>query len=330
MLLFDYGGQWSSRRIQTDKSSLVLSFKKEHFSPNCIFLTRRAAIASLRTMRRIFLLGALLLALSGQARAADRFFVTSDGVRLHYIEQGQGRTLVLVPGWTMPAWIFSAQIQALSRFYRVVAFDPRSQGDSDVPAGGYEPFRRGRDIAELLAQVGDRAVLLGWSLGVLDVLSYIHQFGDSHIAGLVLVDNSVGEEPAPHARPAPPRRRTPRVASREAAMRAFVQSMFRVRQPAAYIESLTEATLHTPAYAARALLAYDVPRSYWKEAVYDTAKPVLYLVTPRLAGQAGNLAAHHPDAESVVLQGVGHAMFVDDPGRFDGLVLDFLRRRVWR
>jgi microsomal epoxide hydrolase len=282
-------------------------------------------------MRRIALVAALLIGLFGPARAADRFFVTSDGVRLHYTDQGQGRTVVLVPGWTMPAWIFDRQIADLSHFYRVIAFDPRGQGDSDAPPSGYEPFRRGRDIAELLTQVNDRApVLLGWSLGVLDVLAYVHQFGDARISGLVLVDNSVGEAPAPTARPAPPRRRRVRPASREAAMRAFVSSMFRVKQPPDYIDQLTEATLHTPATAAAALLAYPVPRSFWKEAVYATAKPVLYLVRPQFAGQAANLAAHHPDAETVVLQGVGHAMFVDDPGRFDSLVLDFLRHRVWR
>jgi microsomal epoxide hydrolase len=105
--------------------------------------------------------------------------------------------------------------------------------------------------------------------------------------------------------------------------------MFRTPQPPDFIDRLTEATLHTPPRAAAALLAYPVPRSFWKAAIYSTEKPILYLVTPRFEGQAGNLAAHHPGAESVVLRGVGHAMFVDDPGRFDGLVLDFVRRRMW-
>ncbi len=265
------------------------------------------------------------------AWAADRSFVTSDGVRLHYTDQGKGHTIILVPGWRMPGWIFAAQIEAFSRSFRVIAFDPRSQGESEVAPAGYEPFRRGQDIAELLRQVGDPAPLvLGWSLGVLDVLAYVHQFGDQHIAGLVLVDNSVGEEPAPPP-PAPPRRgrlaRRPR--SHTIAMRAFVLSMFKTPQPPAFIDRLTEATLHTPPRAAAALLAYPVPRSFWKEAIYSTYKPVLYLVTPRLEGQAGNLAAHHPGAESVVLQGVGHAMFVDDPARFDGLMMDFVRRRLW-
>ena len=46
--------------------------------------------------------------------------------------------------------------------------------------------------------LGPRPVLLvGWSLGVLDALAYVHTHGDAALAGLVLVDNSVGEEPAP-------------------------------------------------------------------------------------------------------------------------------------
>ena len=86
----------------------------------------------------------VLLCLAGlPARAADRWLTTSDGVRLHYIEQGPGvfqpgfldaggRTIVLIPGWTMPAWIFQAQIADFARSWHVVALDPRGQGESDV------------------------------------------------------------------------------------------------------------------------------------------------------------------------------------------------------
>ena len=42
-------------------------------------------------------------------------------------------TLVLVPGWTMPAWIWMPQILAFSQRYHVVAFDPRGQGNSAAP-----------------------------------------------------------------------------------------------------------------------------------------------------------------------------------------------------
>jgi non-heme chloroperoxidase len=262
--------------------------------------------------------------------AQDRFFLSSDHVQLHYIEAGTGQTIVFVPGWTMPAWIFDKQITEFSRHYHVVAFDPRGQGDSTITPSGYEPGRRGQDIADLLAQLGPEPVLLvGWSLGVLDTLAYLHSHGDAQVAGLVLIDNSVGEEPPPS--PSPPtliHHHGPPL-SRAATMRNFVDGMFRQPQTPAYLAKLTATALRTPPEAARDLLSYPEPRSYWKEAVYSTAKPVLYIVRPRLAGQAANLAAHHPGAESVVLQGVGHALFVDDAPRFDGLVQDFIHRRIW-
>lgn len=260
----------------------------------------------------------------------DGFFLTSDGVRLHYLEAGPtgAHTIILVPGWTMPAWIFGPQIAAFAQHYHVIAFDPRGQGLSDVPAHGYTPERRGQDIAELIARQRPPVLLVGWSLGVLDSLAYVHMHGDAALAGLVLIDNSVGEAPAPVYRPTPrPRHRRP--VPHDAAMAAFVRAMFREPEPAAYLDRLTDATLRTPEWAARALLSYPVPRSYWREAVYSTAKPVLYVVRPGLAAQAENLQRGRPNTETAVFTDAGHALFVDDPGRFDALMLNFIRRKVW-
>ena len=112
---------------------------------------------------------AVWLASGGAGQTADHLqFTTSDGVRLSYLEAGRehGRTVVFVPGWTMPAWIFEAQIEALDDRYHVVALDPRGQGESEVPAFGYAAERRGRDVAELIAaacseEVGHRVVVVG-------------------------------------------------------------------------------------------------------------------------------------------------------------------------
>ncbi len=285
-------------------------------------------------MRKFIASAALAISLSLAQRASaaqDRWFVTTDGIRLHYEEAGRGRTIVFVPGWTMPAWIWEAQINDLSRFYHVVAFDPRSQGESDIAPGGHDQDRRGQDIAELITQLGPQPVILvGWSLGVLDTLAYVHNEGDRHIAGLVLVDNSVGEDPppSPAPRPGPERRRSRRV-DRDESMRNFVRGMFNHPQPESYVEKLVETCLRTPPYAAAALLSYPVPRSYWRDAIYSTEKPVLYIVRPRLAGQAANLAAHHAATDSLVWDDVGHAMFVDAPQRFDAAVYNFIKRRIW-
>ena len=230
---------------------------------------------------------ALALSLAVPARAADFSFTTSDGVRLHLIEAGPPRapTIVFVPGWTMPAWIFQAQIAAFSRAYHVVALDPRGQGESEIPAEGYTASRRGQDIGDLIAALGGRPVLLvAWSLGVLDSLAYVQQAGAARLAGLVLIDNSVGEDPPPKPS-ALPLRRGPRL-EREVRMRRFVQGMFRSAPGEAYLARLTNTALRTPPDVAARLASYGMPRSYWRDAVYSVRKPVLYVVRPRFAGQA--------------------------------------------
>ncbi len=282
-------------------------------------------------MRTSLRLLALLLLASAPVRAADLAFSTSDGVRLHVIDEGPhtGHTLVFVPGWTMPAWIFQAQIAAFSRAgYHVVALDPRGQGDSEIAPTGYDHNRRGRDIGELVERLGREPVLLvGWSLGVLDSLAYVQQSGDARLAGLVLIDNSIGEDPPPTPSFAP-RSRAPRL-EREEQMRRFVSGMFRVNPGTTYLDRLTETALRTPAEAAAQLGNYPVPRTYWKEAVYSVRKPVLYVVRPKFAAQAGNLAAKHPVAETYLFTDAGHALFVDEPERFDTVLQGFIRRRVW-
>jgi non-heme chloroperoxidase len=310
---------------------------------------RRVVAGLLTGMRRNILLlasrliGLLMLALPAVPSVAqptalpgsvtDHFFQSSDGVRLHYLEAGPpaAHTLVFVPGWTMPAWIWMPQILAFSTRYHVVAFDPRGQGDSAIPESGYEPERRGRDVAELIAHLAvPKVVVVGWSLGVLDTLAAIHVAGDRRLAGLVLVDNSVGEEPPPpppQYRPAPRRRGPP--PSHAAVMGRFVRAMFYHPQPPAYLDRLTQAALRTPEFASRLLLAYPVPRSYWREAVYATKVPLLYVVRPRWVAQGENLVRNRPDTEMDIFNDAGHALFVDEPARFDSVTERFLERFVW-
>ena len=224
----------------------------------------------------------------------------------------------------MPAWIWERHIQAFAPSHHVIAFDPRGQGDSAIPRGGYEPGRRGQDIAELIDRLGTRpVVVVAWSLGVLDTLAYVRKSGDGRIAGLVLVDNSVGEDPPPT--PASPRHGPGRPTPRD----VFVRGMFQTPQDAGFIRRLVKASLRTPAPAARALRAYPWPRSDWREALHAVAKPVLYVIRPHLEAQARNLVGSDHFAESVLFAHAGHALFVDEAQRFDAVVADFLARRVW-
>src|ERR1051325_2352666 len=116
-----------------------------------------------------------------------RAFRTSDGVKLSFLEAGTRRknavdvAVALIPGWCMPAEIWRKQLDALGAQYYSVALDPRGQGRSDVPGKGYTADRRAADIDEFLRPLS-RVVLVGWSLGAIRWLQYLHTFWPQKIA----------------------------------------------------------------------------------------------------------------------------------------------------
>lgn len=254
------------------------------------------------------------------------YFKTSDGVRLHVLESqgkpasGRAPVLAFVPGWSMPAAIWEAQLSALAARHRVVALDPRGQGRSDIPADGYTVERRSRDIAELVQRY-PRVVLIGWSLGALEVLHYVHEHGDTKVAGMILVDSSVGEQPKP-----PEGRFTESLAQdRQKSLESFVHAIFRSKRPPEQYRALLEGALRMPLQASIDLLSYPQPREHWRDIAWAFGKPLLYVVTPQFAEQAGNLQKNRPGTRIEVFEQAGHALFVDEPARFNRLVEDFVR-----
>jgi non-heme chloroperoxidase len=247
-------------------------------------------------------------------------FTSTDGVRLNYIVAGEGETLVFVPGWLMPAEIWRPQIDYFSRKYRVVALDPRSQGNSEVAASGNHLERRADDLNELIHHLrAKRVVLIGWSLGVMEALMYVWRYGDAKVAALVLVDNSVGETP-PQSGDPDIRYEKPRSWERD--MGAFVRSMFNSPQPPAYLDWLTQQVLRTPPLIGAGLLKFRFPEV--RSALYETRKPVFYAVTSSLRGQAETLSRKRQETAIEVFSGAGHALFVDQHERFNASLDEFL------
>ena len=187
-----------------------------------------------------------------QAEFRSGHFMTSDGVKMHYLESGSGPNLVFVPGWTMPAEIWEHQIRHFASTHHVVALDPRGQGRSEKPAYGYNPSRRALDIGELLGHLGgEPAILVGWSLAVQEVLVYAHEFGTSAIRATVLVDHPINIRSPEHF--------TSRFISlqveREEWTRSFIKAIHRSPQSDEYLEAMTQAALSTPTNAAAMMIA---------------------------------------------------------------------------
>lgn len=277
---------------------------------------------------KLYLLLALLTACLAQANPIHhRYFTSSDGVRLHYLEAGKGeRTLVFIPGWVMPAAVFEQQLLALSNQFRVLAFDPRSQGLSALTTQSHAPRRRMRDMDEFLkaAQVKN-FILAGWSLGVLESLDYLANYNPKGLRGLILIDNSVGEGRPPGARSSNFQQTMNDPKKREAYLRAFCKDIYREPPPPLVAQAVLDSAMRVPPKIAIQLMQQPYPRDYWRETLEKQNVPVLYIARPWLKEQGAALLAKRPtDLITVnIMEKPGHALFVDDPRGFNDAARSF-------
>ena len=104
----------------------------------------------------------------------------------------------------------------------------------------------------------------------------------------------------------------------------FVRGMYRRPQDEEYYRRIIDSALKMPTDAAVALLRSPYPRELWRQILHDVDKPLLYVVTPRFQEQALNLKHHRPKAQVAVFEDAGHALFVDEPERFNRLLEQFV------
>ena len=262
------------------------------------------------------------------AQAEKNGFVkTSDGIRIHYVEAGTGDPIVFIPGWRMPGWIWQKQIDALSNKYRVIAVDPRSQGASDRPNYGHLPETRARDYKQVVDQLGlKQPVLIGWSMGCGELLSYVEQFGEDGIRGLVLVDGLI------------PANQNPEIVSmmydwliqlqqdRQKEAEVFVRSMYKKPETEEYLQRVVQASMMVPTDTTVTLLHNMVEVTDFSNAFARINRPVLFAYEPDLQANADFLKAKLGDRVRLErFDGDGHALFVDDPEKFNRLVDDFVQ-----
>jgi pimeloyl-ACP methyl ester carboxylesterase len=130
-----------------------------------------------------------------QARAAERKtppagrFLDVDGVRLHYIEQGQGDPIVLIHGngTLIQDFTVSGLVDGLSKRHRVIVFDRPGFGYSTRPRSRiWTPMAQAELLMKALDQLAvERPVVLGHSWGTLVAVALGLQF-PSRVRGLVL------------------------------------------------------------------------------------------------------------------------------------------------
>jgi non-heme chloroperoxidase len=274
---------------------------------------------------------AMLIALTLQSAPAQEqkseFFKTSDGVRIHYLEAGAGRPILFIPGWTMPAWIWQQQIDEFSKRYHVVAVDPRSQGGSEKPTYGHLPETRARDYKELVEHLGlKQPVLVGWSLACGELMKYFEQFGAENIGGLVFVDGFLGEKPNAEVLAAVSGWMNQLQQDRRRQADGFIRSIFKRPQPEEYLKRLIDASVQVPADTAAVLMYNGFATANFSDAFARIDRPLLFTYQPDTQPSANLLKSKFGDRVQLErFDGAGHALFVDDPEKFNRVLEKFVQ-----
>lgn len=287
------------------------------------------------------------------------FVTTTDGVKIHYVEAGhvttsgdfaigsgsppgisvggsmsvshvhQSPSILFVPGWAMPEWIWDKQIAFFSKDYHVIAMDPRCQGESSQTNDGLYPAARARDIKAAIDQLHlAPVVLVGWSMAVTEVAAYVDRFGTGNLAALVLVDGSVGGF-APGDAESDFGLLKGVLEDRPNQTDAFVRKLlFHRPQPEDYITRVIAEANKVPTASAVALLVGYFAADY-RPVLPKIDKPTL--VVGAKAGYAGvvfDVQKRIPNSQIEIMDDVGHALFVDDPDHFNSVLAAFLRGSV--
>jgi len=292
-----------------------------------------------RIMRWIVLLTLLLprilcAQLATHQLGSSTSVTTDDGAVIHcWVSGPKNSTLspvVFVPGYLMPADIFEFQIRHFQKNRRVVAMDPRSQGQSSRVSFGHYPARRARDIQAVIDHLQlTNVVLAGWSLAVGEILSLCDPVPPPSVRALAFIDGDLSY-PVTNEESAGEIAFLKFVASsmrsnRLPALQAFVQSMYAKPVPEGHLERVVKAVQSTSEDTGLALL---VGRIGLQPRLDQIALPTLIVLSGkngkrvRIALEARRLKS----PEIHVFESAGHALFIDEADKFNALLEGFIER----
>jgi non-heme chloroperoxidase len=116
------------------------------------------------------------------------YIEVATNVRLHVTDVGSGRPVVLIHGFPLSDEMYEYQYEALAKAgFRAIGITMRGFGHSDKPGGGYSYDTYADDIKAVLDQLHlDNAVLGGFSMGGAIAIHYMSRHHAAHVSKLAL------------------------------------------------------------------------------------------------------------------------------------------------
>src|ERR1700690_965411 len=128
-------------------------------------------------------------------------FALNQGVKIYWEETGQGTPVLLIMGLGWPSYMWYRTRPLRAEQYRVITFDNRGAGRSDVPAGPYPISLMASDAAAVLDAAGvDSAQVYGVSMGGMITQEFALQY-PKRVKSLILGCTASGGPEAVRAEP---------------------------------------------------------------------------------------------------------------------------------
>ena len=265
--------------------------------------------------------------------SAKTGFFGPEGARLYYEVAGEGEPLLLLHAGVTDSRMWDEQFASFARHYRVIRFDMRGFGRSEVPAGSFSYVE---DIAHLLDFLhAERADLVGASFGGKVALDFTLTHPDK-VDALILVAPSVGGYPSSsevqqfNADEEATLEGGDLVAATELNLRMWVDGPRRTpEQVAPQVRERVRVMQHH---------AFTIPIPETTEELdivppaitrlSEIRVPTLIIVgdydVPDMLVLAERLAREIPGAKQIIIPGVAHMVSMEQPEAFNRIVLDFL------
>jgi pimeloyl-[acyl-carrier protein] methyl ester esterase len=256
------------------------------------------------------------------------FLDVENGHRVYYEHRaGPRRPVLLIHGWGMGCRVWDATIDTLAEAgHATIAFDHRGCGQTDKDFADISIAAIARDAVAIVDRLGlDGLVVNGWSLGGAVATQVASALG-KRCNGLVL---TCAASPTYNGSPED-------IRASEAAYRADRATFLKGLSAAvcakpvdpAVVDWMWSIFVQQGAGAIRSL--HDLGGIDQRDMLAGLSVPVLVfggtadvIVAPEIAQQA---AAAARDAQLVLLEGVGHAPFVEDFDGYHTPLLRFLER----
>ncbi len=252
-------------------------------------------------------------------------------IKIRYLEAGSGdRTMVFLPGLSMIAEVWQEQIPYFAaRGFRVLAYDPRSHGETTRTEEGNTYQQHAADLHAFLKLMKiEEPILVGWSAGVVTLLEYVSSPESVVVEKLVLVDGAptgFKDDDYPHGATFQQARSA--VLSlqddREKTAESFVRGMFKGSPPEYLLTDLIKGSLKTPT-GTLAALYFDLFTGDRRPALLRIQSPTLVVVpdSKRLLGEY--LQSKIGGSSLAVIEDAGHALFLEKPQAFNQALESFV------